>query len=98
MKEKQIVFKSKKDLNKRINMHIEPKIKEVREQTIKDTATSLYYLNIMLLIDEFRFTTEQIQTYCNKYMSIMECLDGNYVTMQDFEDWCKENDINLEIS
>ena len=98
MKEKQIVFRSKKDLNKRINMHIEPKIKEVREQTIKDTATSLYYLNIMLLIDEFRFTAEQIQTYCNKYMSIMECLDGEYVTMQDFEDWCKENNIKLEIS
>jgi len=98
MKEKPIVFKSKKDLNKRINMHIEPKLKEVRSQTIKDTATSLYYMIIMILIDKFYFTPEQAEKFCVEYMKQLECLDDNYVTMQDFEDWCKSNNIKLEIS
>lgn len=97
MKEKPIIFPSKKDLNKRINQHVEPKLKILREKTIKDTASSLYYMNIMLLIDEFKFTTEQIEQYCKAYMSKIECLDGNWVSMQDFEDWCKENGIKLEM-
>lgn len=98
MKEKPIVFKSKKDLNKRINMHIEPKLKEVRAQAIKDTATSIYYMNIMILVDKFGFDAEQIEKYCSEYMKQLECMDDNYVTMQDFEDWCKSNNIKLEIS
>ncbi len=98
MKEKPIVFKSKKDLNNRINLHIKPKLKEVREEAIKDTATSLYYLNIMILIDEFGFTGEQIEKYCKKYMNQIECLDENYISMADFEAWCKDNNINLEIA
>lgn len=97
MKEKPIVFQSKKDLNKRINLHVEPMLKQLREQTIKDTASSLYYMNIMLLVDEFNFNEKQIEQYCKAYMSKIECLNGNWVTMQDFEDWAKENGINLEI-
>ena len=40
MKEKPIIFPNKKALNKRINEHVKPMLKETREQAIRDTITS----------------------------------------------------------
>jgi hypothetical protein len=71
--------------------------KEIRSKIIKETASSVYFMVIMILIEDFKFSVKEAAKFCSIYNTQLECLNDDFVKIEDFRQWCIERRIDLEV-
>lgn len=70
--------------------------KAVKEETIKQTIELVTGTMALALNNEFQFGATRINRLISRINTELECIHEGHLSRDDVQNWCKDNDINLE--
>lgn len=95
--------RNQRELEKQKNVYVfnehqyKQKIEELRNDLKLDIIQQLFGAIIISLHDEFGFGPKCVNKFIDKFNSNMDCINNGNVSLDDFNNWCNENDIQYQV-
>ena len=84
--------------NKALDARLTPQEQDAASQKIKEMCLdTVLTMSVAVLHDEFGFGKKRIKRFFDRYMLKSSCLQGGFVTWQDYMDTIKE-ELDIKIS